>query len=118
MFRLSWHSDIPDPDNFFFPLLYSGSKTNRTFYHNPELDRLLEEARRETTYLRRIALYRQIEQLALQDTPWINQHHRVFEYLYQPSVQGVEISALGAQYIPMKKIWLQKPGERKAGREE
>lgn len=116
MFRLGWHSDIPDPDHFFFPLLFSASKTNRGAYQNPQLDRLITEARRETKYLRRIALYRDIEQLAITDAPWINQHHRVFEYLYQPYVQGVESSALGAQYIPMKKVWLQKPAAQTTSR--
>lgn len=112
MFRLGWHSDIPDPDHFFFPLLFSTSKTNRGAYENPQLDRLITAARQETKYLRRIALYREIEQIAIADAPWINQHHRVFEYLYQPYVQGVESSSLGAQYIPMKKVWLRKPASQ------
>lgn len=106
MFRLGWHSDIPDPDNFFFPLLYSQSRTNRTFYHNPQLDPMLEAARRETNYLQRVKIYREIERLTLEDANWISQHHRVFESLYQPYVRGVEINSLGAPYIPMKKIWL------------
>jgi len=108
MFRLGWHSDIPDPDNFFFPLLYSQSRTNRTFYHNPQLDPMLEAARRETDYLQRVKIYRDIERLTLADANWISQHHRVFESLYQPYVRGVEINSLGAPYIPMKKIWLYK----------
>jgi oligopeptide transport system substrate-binding protein len=109
MYRLGWYSDLPDPDNFLFPLLYSQSTTNRTFYCNPKVDRLLEQARRETNYLRRIELYREVERLAVNDAPWISQHHRVFEYLYQPYVRGVEITSLGAHYIPMKKIWLHRP---------
>ncbi|MDH3598088.1 MAG: ABC transporter substrate-binding protein [Candidatus Tectomicrobia bacterium] len=117
MFRLGWHSDIPDPDNFFFPLLYSQSRTNRTFYHNPQLDPMLEAARRETDYLQRIKLYRDIERRALKDANWISQHHRVFESLYQPYVRGVEINSLGAQYIPMKKIWLLKNANIKTAKE-
>jgi peptide/nickel transport system substrate-binding protein len=113
MFRLGWHSDIPDPDNFLFPLLFSQSKTNRTFYRNPQVDQLLDEARREIDYTRRIQMYRDVEKLVLQDAPWISQHHQVFEYLYQPYVQGIEINALGAHYIPMKKVWLKKTADRK-----
>lgn len=108
MFRVGWHSDIPDPDNFFFPLLASQSKTNRTFYQNPQLDQMLEAARRETDYRRRIRLYRDMERMMVQQAPWISQHHRVFEYLYQPYVRGMQITSLGAHYVPMKKIWLQK----------
>ena len=113
MFRLAWYSDIPDPDNFFYPLLFSQSKLNRTLYQNPQVDRLLEEARSKTDYQQRIRLYRQIEQLVLDDAPWISQHHSAFEYLYQPYVQGIKINALGAHYIPMKKVWLEKPKDQK-----
>jgi peptide/nickel transport system substrate-binding protein/oligopeptide transport system substrate-binding protein len=114
MFRLGWHSDIPDPDNFLFPLLFSQSKTNRTFYRNAQVDQFLDEARREIDYAQRIKIYRDVEKLVLQDAPWISQHHHVFESLYQPYVQGIEINALGAHYIPMKKVWLKKTADRKA----
>ena len=114
MFRLGWHADIPDPDNFLFPLLFSQSKTNRTFYSNPQVDQLLDEAQRESEYARRIKIYQDVEKLVLHDAPWISQHHHVFEALYQPYVQGIEINALGAHYIPMKKFWLKKTAGRKA----
>ena len=117
MFRLGWHSDIPDPDNFFFPLLYSQSRTNRTFYHNPQLDPMLEAARGETNYLQRVKIYRDIERRTLKDANWISQHHRVFESLYQPYVRGVEVNSLGAQYSPMKKIWFLKNANIKTAKE-
>jgi oligopeptide transport system substrate-binding protein len=108
MFRLSWYADIPDSDNFLFPLLHSTSPTNRTFYRNPLVDRLLEQARRELDENRRIALYREVERCVMEDAPWIIQHYYVMNYLYQPYVQGVEISWLGHRAIPVKKIWLKK----------
>jgi peptide/nickel transport system substrate-binding protein len=108
MFRLTWHADIPDPDNFLFPLLHSTSRINRTFYRNPLVDQLLEQARRELNENRRIALYREVERLVMDDTPWITQHYGVSDYLYQPYVQGVEINSLGPRATPMKKIWLKK----------
>lgn len=106
LFRLSRQSDIADPDNFLYPLLFSQHPGNRTRYWNPQVDQLLTEARRETDERRRIALYREVEELAQRDAPLISQHHQVFDYLYQPYVRGVEVSAVGAYGIPMKKIWL------------
>jgi len=53
-------------------------------------------------------IYREIEQLVLDDAPWISQHHKKFEYLYQPYVQGIKANALGAHYISMKKLWLER----------
>jgi oligopeptide transport system substrate-binding protein len=106
MFRLLWQADIPDPDNMLFPLLHSASSTNRTFYHNPHVDQLLEQARQELDEAQRIALYRAVERIVLHDAPWITQQYPVLEYLYQPYVQGVELSLLGRRDIPLHKIWL------------
>jgi oligopeptide transport system substrate-binding protein len=108
MFRLARFADIPDPDNFLAPMLHSASPTNYTFYRNPLVDRLLEQARKKLSYARRIALYREVERVVMDDAPWIAQNYYTFEYLYQPYVQGVEVSLLGNRAIPLKKIWLKK----------
>ncbi len=109
MFRLGWHSDIPDPDHFFYPLLASDSPTNRTFFQNAEIDALLQRARQETDEAHRLRLYQEIEQRVLAEAPWISQHHRVFESLYQPYVQGISVNALGRHYTPLKRVWFKAP---------
>ena len=108
MFRLSWSATIPDPDDFLSRQLHSGGPNNWSFYRNPQVDQLLEQARKEFDYRRRISLYREVERLVMEDAPWIIQHNHVFERLYQPSVNGVQISFLGDWAVPMKRIWLQK----------
>jgi oligopeptide transport system substrate-binding protein len=108
MFRLVRYADIPDPDNFLAPMVHSTGPSNFTFYRNPLVDRLLEEARREVDDVQRIALYREVERLLMEDVPWIAQNYHVFEYLYQPYVQGVEVSLLGNRAIPLKKVWFKK----------
>ena len=72
------------------------------------MDHLLEQARKKLSYAQRIALYREVERIVMDDAPWIAQHYHVFEYLYQPYVQGVEVSFLGKRVIPLKKIWFKK----------
>jgi oligopeptide transport system substrate-binding protein len=108
LFRLIWMADIPDPDNMLSPLLHSTSPTNRTFYRNPRVDQLLEQARKEVDEAQRIALCHEVEHIVMDDAPWMPQHHSVVHYLYQPYVQGVEVSLLGDRIIPMKKIWFKK----------
>jgi peptide/nickel transport system substrate-binding protein/oligopeptide transport system substrate-binding protein len=108
MFRLSWWADIPDPDNVLSPLLHSTSSTNRTFYRNPLVDQLLEQARRALDEAQRIALYHEVERIVMDDAPWIAQQHNVFEYLYQPYVQGVEGNLLGRRAMPLKRVWFKK----------
>ena len=71
MFSLGWIADYPDPQNFLDVLLHSASHSNHTNYSNPEVDRLLEEARTERDRSRRFELYNQIEQMVLDDAPWI-----------------------------------------------
>jgi oligopeptide transport system substrate-binding protein len=108
MFRLSWYADIPDPDNVLSPLLHSTGSSNYTFYRNPLVDQLLEQARKTFDEAQRIALYHEVERLVIDDAPLIAQHYGASEYLYQPYVQGVEINWLGPRATPMKKIWFKK----------
>jgi peptide/nickel transport system substrate-binding protein/oligopeptide transport system substrate-binding protein len=108
MFIYAWYADFPDPDNFLGTLFYSKSKYNYARYYHPEVDRLLEKARSERDYLKRIEMYRKIESIVLEDAPIIPMVHHLFQMVYQPNVRGVEVNALGGPYIPMKKIWLKK----------
>ena len=71
MFSLGWIADYPDPQNFLDVLLHSESQSNHTNYGNPEVDRLLEEARTERDRARRFELYNQVEQMILDDAPWV-----------------------------------------------
>lgn len=114
MFRLGWHSDIPDPDNVFSPLFSSQSPLNRTFYRNADIDKMIEQARGQRDYMQRIQLYREAERRLIEDANLISQHHRVFENLYQPYVRGMEVTSAGVQYIPMKKVWLQRADHQRA----
>ena len=106
IYRHSWFADFPDPDNFFFALFHSQSADNYTRYSNPAFDHLLEQARSEGDYLKRIQLYRQTEELIMADAPVVNLLYYTFETLFQPYVQGIALNALGERYISMAKIWL------------
>lgn len=71
MFTLGWIADYPDPENFLDLLFHSESNNNHTNYSNPEVDRLLEEARTERNRERRFEIYNQVEQMILDDAPWV-----------------------------------------------
>jgi hypothetical protein len=60
--------------------------------------------------LRRVKLYREAEQLIINDAPALMLLHHIYEGLFQPYVEGIEVNALGGPYIPMWKIRL-KPDE-------
>ena len=88
MFDIGWIADYPDPENFLDILFHSESSNNHTNYDNPEVDRLLVEARVETDEFARHALYNRIEQLILDDAPWIPLWYSGERYtLVKPSVR-------------------------------
>lgn len=99
---------MPEPDNFLYRLFHSQSRNNITRYRNGKVDQLLDQARAEQVYLKRIELYRQAEKLIMDDAPVIPLNYQSYERLFQPYVQSIEVSALGDPYIPMRKIWLNK----------
>jgi peptide/nickel transport system substrate-binding protein/oligopeptide transport system substrate-binding protein len=111
LFRYSWYADYPDPDNFLYPLFHSAGQRNYYHYYNPAVDKLLDDARRETNDLRRVKFYREAEQLILQDAPGIMLLHYTYESVFQPYVEGVDVSALGDPYISLHKVWLTQTGK-------
>jgi peptide/nickel transport system substrate-binding protein/oligopeptide transport system substrate-binding protein len=110
LFILAWYADFPDPDSLLYSLFHSKSKNNFVAYYRPEVDRLIDKARAERDYLKRVEAYRKIEAIVLEDAPIVPMINRLFQMVYQPYVNGIEVSALGGHYIPMKKIWLKKEG--------
>ena len=106
LYRYAWFADIPDPDNFLGILCGSRSRYNFMRYRNSDVDRLLSQALRETELLKRVNLYREAERIILAQAPMVPWIYLTFESAFQPYVKGLEISALGQPYIPLKKIWL------------
>jgi peptide/nickel transport system substrate-binding protein len=71
-FRGSWIADYPDAENFL-SVFYSKNPAppNYTRYNNPVFDRLYEKALLETSDSLRYFLYRQMDQLMIDDSPVI-----------------------------------------------
>lgn len=106
MYRYAYFADVPDPDNFLGMLCGSNSPYNFMVYKNQRVDELLSEALTRFDPLSRAAIYREVEALILKDAPMVPLLYLTFESAFQPYVKGLQISALGAPYIPLKKIWL------------
>lgn len=108
MYYAAWYADYPDPDNFFFPLVHSQSPTNRMRFSDPQVDRLIEQARGEIDYLHRAELYRQAGRRAMGRAPIISQHTNSSNFLFQPWVRGARTSRMGAIYLPFQDIWFER----------
>ena len=84
---LAWIADYPDPENFLDVLFHSESSNNHTYYVNKEVDALLEEARVELDERVRFDIYHQVENMILEDAPWIPLWHGDSGYvLLKPQV--------------------------------
>jgi ABC-type transport system substrate-binding protein len=89
MYSLGWIADYPDPQNFLDILFHGRSLDNHMGYSNSEVDRLLEEARTEQDHDRRMTLYREAEQMILNDAPWVPLQYDVDYWLAKPYVKGM-----------------------------
>ena len=68
---LGWAADYPDPQNFLDINFHSKSPLNHTGYANPQVDRLLEEARVAAVWEERAALYQEAEQIIVNNAVWL-----------------------------------------------
>ena len=95
MFRVGWGADYPDPENFLDVLFYSDSENNQTNYHNPEVDALLKQARVENDQATRFGMYNRIEQMILDDAPWVPLWNSGERYaLIKPEVKGYHLTPM------------------------
>lgn len=95
MFQIGWIADYPDPENFLDILFHSESSNNHTRYSNPQVDRLLEQARTETNQSVRYDLYKQAEATIVDEAPWIPLWHSGEQYvLIKPYVKDYYLTQL------------------------
>jgi len=108
IFRYSWYADTPDPEAFLGQLFDSRGSDNITGFRNTTVDTLLQRARLETSAQRKIELYQQVERRIVDEAPLIVLSYYTYERVFQPYVKGIQVSAMGDPYIPMKKIWIER----------
>jgi oligopeptide transport system substrate-binding protein len=88
MYDLGWIADYADPQDYLDLLFHSRSLENNVAYSNPQVDRLLEQARVEQNVERRLAQYQQIEQMIIDEAPWLPTYHGRGHLLIKPYVKG------------------------------
>jgi len=106
IYRYAWFADIPDPDSFLYPLYASDSPVNFMRFKDSQIDQMLLDARGIVDPIKRAEMYQKIEALVLKSSPIIPLLYLSVDRVYQPGVQGINISALGAQSMTLHRIWL------------
>lgn len=94
-FRGSWIADYPDAENYM-AMFYSKNPAppNYTRYKNPAFDILYNKALQEENDSVRYALYRQMDQLVINDAPVIPIWYDMAIHLIQPDITGFYPNAL------------------------
>ncbi len=94
-FRGSWIADYPDAENYL-SVFYSKNPAppNYTRYKNPAFDAIFEKALREDNDSIRYQLYRQADQIMIQDAPVVPLWYDKVVRLVQPNVKGFEPNGL------------------------
>jgi ABC-type transport system substrate-binding protein len=87
---IRWFADYPDPHNEYYDTLYSKlASGRRQAWSNAQFDSLLEQAREELDGSKRLALYRQAEDILQRDVGYIPVLWGLFFGMFKPWVQGL-----------------------------
>jgi ABC-type transport system substrate-binding protein len=106
LFLLGEQLDYPDPDALLNRLFASTSSANPFAYSNAKVDELLRDAQRALDDKKRAELYGQIERLIMQDTPVLPLSFVKYSIARLARVQGLQVTPLGFQYLPLREVWL------------
>jgi oligopeptide transport system substrate-binding protein len=105
MFLWGWSADYPHPQDFLEILFGTGSEGNCGEYSNVEVDELLEAAAVEKNLETGLELYRQAEQLLINDVACIPLYFDKNYVLVKPYIQGYELNALGM--VKLNKVYIE-----------
>lgn len=103
-FRSGWQADYPSLANFLEPQYMTTGSSNDGGYSNEEFDRLLAEAAAETDETKANELYKQAQEILVDELPAIPMWVPRASYAWNPDVSGVDMLWNGTfDYAPMKK---------------
>jgi peptide/nickel transport system substrate-binding protein len=104
-FRGSWMADYPDAENYM-SVFYSKNPAppNYTRYKNPAFDDLYEKSLIENNDSARYRLYRQMDQMVIDDAPVIPLYYDMAIHLVNKNVFGLQSNALNLLELRWVKI--------------
>lgn len=104
-FRASWIADYPDAENYL-AVFYSKNPAppNYTRYSNAAFDVLYEKALLETNDSTRYALYRQMDQMVIDDAPIVPVWYDMAIHLVNRNVENMSANAMNLLELRTVKI--------------
>lgn len=108
LYLANWYADIPDSDNFFYIFFHSeATSISGLFFHRPEIDAQILEARRSTDVEHRASVYRALDQMVIREAPIVPLFHERLFVLHRPDVRGVRTSLVPPP-VRYPNVWVEK----------
>lgn len=107
MFEIAWIADTPDPDSFLFPCFHSSAKGeggNYCFLEDSQMDKLLEDARKEQDTTKRGEIYKEVQQYILDNQIWIPQYWQELAVATSKNVEGFDQNPFGFYKLTKVKV--------------
>lgn len=101
-----WMADNGDPDNFlnvFFNSENQGS-TNRAFYTNKKVDEMLVEAQKTTNTDKREELYKEVQEIVVDDAPFVFLNHMKMQIPIRKEVNNFVLYPTNNKFF--HKVWI------------
>jgi peptide/nickel transport system substrate-binding protein len=99
--------DISDPDENVPAAVgegYGGIFDAYTFYHNPELLKLVHQSENTIAPAQRAKIYNEIQVMTAEACPFVMLYYSPFPYAEQSTVKGFDIPPTGAYHL--EEVWL------------
>lgn len=90
-----WIADTGDPDNYLQPMFNYNNATNFTKYNSPQIMKLMDEAKEIVNPNKKMDIYKQIQNILMEDSPWISIYHPKMALISRKGVSGVRMSPQG-----------------------
>ncbi|MFL5728065.1 MAG: ABC transporter substrate-binding protein [Cytophagaceae bacterium] len=97
IFRSAWVADYPDPENYlvlFYSRNFSPAGPNRTHFKSDEFDKLYEQSQQEGDEEKRYELYRQMDQIVVDEAPVIVLYYDALLRLSQKNISDFPANAM------------------------
>lgn len=98
LYSLRWIGGNEDPDIFYYAFHSSSfppKHANRSYYSNPEMDRLIDAGRNTLDQEKRKQIYAQVQQILARDLPYINLWYFDNVVVHSTRVKNLQVGAAG-----------------------
>jgi oligopeptide transport system substrate-binding protein len=99
VYRMGWCADYPDANTWLNEVFHPKSDQNYARYDNPEFTQLIEEAAFEADPAQRRELYRQAEEIFMDDMPIAPIYYYTRVRLHKPWLTKVVLSPVSGDPI-------------------